>query len=83
MQTAIITGAAGGMGRETAKIMGRDHRVVIADVNEARLGSAVGELADLGIDAEAIKCDITDRASVDGLMRKLTAAPAPASTSRA
>lgn len=68
-ETAIITGGAGGMGLATAKIMGADHRIVIADVSQERLDAAVEELAGLGIDASAVRCDITDRASVDALFR--------------
>lgn len=70
MQTAIITGGAGGMGLATAKIMGRDHRVVLADVNQERLDAAVFELAELGIEAEAVVSDITLRVSVDDLMAR-------------
>jgi NAD(P)-dependent dehydrogenase (short-subunit alcohol dehydrogenase family) len=70
MQTAIITGGAGGMGLATARIMGSDHRIVIADVDQQRLDAAVAELTGLGIDAEARVCDITDRASVDSLIAR-------------
>jgi NAD(P)-dependent dehydrogenase (short-subunit alcohol dehydrogenase family) len=70
MPTAIVTGGAGGMGLATAKILGRDHRVVIADVDQQRLDAAVAELTGLGIDAEATVCDITDRASVDALIAR-------------
>jgi NAD(P)-dependent dehydrogenase (short-subunit alcohol dehydrogenase family) len=68
MQTVVITGGAGGMGLATAKIMGRDHRVVIADLDERRLDAAAAGLEGLGIEAEAKVCDITDRASVDSLI---------------
>ena len=33
----VITGGAGGMGVETAKIVGRDHTVVLCDVRQDRL----------------------------------------------
>jgi NAD(P)-dependent dehydrogenase (short-subunit alcohol dehydrogenase family) len=68
MQTAIITGGAGGMGLATAKAMGRDHRIVIADLGRERLDAAVAELAALDIEARGIVCDITDRSSVDALV---------------
>ncbi|SEJ45536.1 SDR family oxidoreductase [Demequina mangrovi] len=68
MQTAIITGGAGGMGLATARILGRDHAVVIADVSQDRLDSAVEELRSEGIDATAVVCDITSRDSVDALI---------------
>ncbi|GAA1459501.1 SDR family oxidoreductase [Nocardiopsis exhalans] len=67
METAVITGGAGGMGLATAKIMGRDHRIVLADVSQERVDAAVKELLALGLDASGVVCDITDRASVDRL----------------
>ena len=68
MKTVIVTGGAGGMGLATAKIMGADHRVVIADVDQARLDAAVAELLARGVQARANACDITDRAAVDALI---------------
>lgn len=67
METAVITGGAGGMGLATAKIMGRDHRIVLADVGQERVDAAVKELLALGVEAFGVVCDITDRASVDRL----------------
>lgn len=67
METAIITGGAGGMGLETAIIMGRDHHVVITDVDQQRLDAATQRLSSLGIEADPVVCDITSRASVDAL----------------
>ena len=67
---AVITGGAGGMGLATAKLMGGDHRIVIADVNSERLDAAVAELTDLGVDAIAVTSDITDRASVDAMFEQ-------------
>lgn len=67
MQTVIVTGGAGGMGLATAKIMGADHRVIIADLSQERLDAAVAELTELGVQAQAVVADITDRSSVDAL----------------
>ncbi|WP_067899547.1 SDR family oxidoreductase [Nocardia vaccinii] len=64
---AIVTGGAGGMGLATARILGRDHRVIIADVDKQRLDAAVADLNGSGIEAEAVVCDITNRASVEDL----------------
>lgn len=64
---ALITGGAGGMGVATAKIVGRDHPVVLCDVRQDRLDSAVATLADLGISATAVNCDVTERQAVDRL----------------
>jgi NAD(P)-dependent dehydrogenase (short-subunit alcohol dehydrogenase family) len=56
------------MGFATAKLLGRDHHIVICDVNQQRLDTAQAELTQLGIDCDAIECDITQRASVDALV---------------
>jgi NAD(P)-dependent dehydrogenase (short-subunit alcohol dehydrogenase family) len=64
---AVITGA-GGMGVPTAKIVGRDHSVVLADVREDRLDAAAKTLDGLGITAKAINCDVTDRDAVVSLL---------------
>jgi NAD(P)-dependent dehydrogenase (short-subunit alcohol dehydrogenase family) len=69
-QTALITGGTGGMGLATARILGRDHRVVLADLDQARIDRAVGELVAGGINATGFVCDITDRASVEQLFHR-------------
>ncbi|MFE8993240.1 SDR family NAD(P)-dependent oxidoreductase [Streptomyces collinus] len=61
------------MGLATAKILGSDHRVVITDVNRQRLDAAAAELRDHGVDAAAVACDITSRASVEALFQQPTA----------
>lgn len=63
----VITGGAGGMGLAAAKIMGRDHHVVICDVNQQRLDNAIDQLKQLGISCDSMVCDITDRNSVVAL----------------
>ena len=68
-QTAIVTGGAGGMGLATARILGRDHRVVIADVDQQRLDDAVAQLSEDGVDAVSARCDITSRQSVEKLFQ--------------
>ncbi|BBX19580.1 oxidoreductase [Mycolicibacterium duvalii] len=63
----VITGGAGGMGTATAKVVGTDHKVVLADVRTDRLDAAAAELAGLGVDVTAVHCDVTDRAAVADL----------------
>lgn len=63
----LITGGAGGMGLAAAKIVGRDHQVLISDINQQKLDSAVNELNQLGIQCEALACDITQQDSVKAL----------------
>lgn len=64
---AVITGGAGGMGLATAKLLGRDHHVVLTDSKPERVERAVGELAKLDIDGDAVVADITDRTAMDDL----------------
>lgn len=67
-RVSVITGGAGGMGRATAKVVGRDHRVVLADVRQDRLDAAAAELKGLGVDVTVVHGDVTDRAAVDRLL---------------
>lgn len=66
-RVSVITGGAGGMGTATAKIVGQDHAVVLADVRQDRLDAAAAELTELGIAATIVNADVTDRAAVDQL----------------
>jgi NAD(P)-dependent dehydrogenase (short-subunit alcohol dehydrogenase family) len=68
--SAIITGGAGGMGLATARLLGADHRIVLADLDQARLDTAAAALAEDGIEAGTVVCDITDRESVAGLFQE-------------
>jgi NAD(P)-dependent dehydrogenase (short-subunit alcohol dehydrogenase family) len=67
---AVVTGGAGGMGLATAKILGRDHRVILGDVKQERLDAAIAELNGLGVEADGVFNDITDRQSVDALFAR-------------
>lgn len=53
------------MGLATAEILGRDHRVLLADLDGKLLYEAVARLSARGIDVTTTVCDITDRSSVD------------------
>jgi NAD(P)-dependent dehydrogenase (short-subunit alcohol dehydrogenase family) len=65
---SVITGGAGGMGVATAKIVGRDHALVLCDVRQDRLDEATATLESLGVTVKAINCDVTDRRAVAGLL---------------
>ncbi|BBZ72817.1 oxidoreductase [Mycobacterium paraseoulense] len=65
---SVITGGAGGMGLATAKIIGRDHAVVLCDIRRDRLADAVAVLDELGITPTAVDCDVTDRRAVAELL---------------
>lgn len=64
---SIITGGAGGMGLAVAKILGRDHHIVLCDLNQSRLDDAVSELKKIEIHCDSVVCDITSSDSVSEL----------------
>nr|WP_090277470.1 SDR family oxidoreductase [Mycolicibacterium komanii]CRL71987.1 dehydrogenase [Mycolicibacterium komanii] len=66
-RVSIITGGAGGMGQATARIVGRDHALVLCDVRKDRLDTAAAALAEAGITPTVVHGDVTERAAVDGL----------------
>lgn len=57
------------MGLATAKILGRDHAVVLCDVRQDRLTTAAATLQGLGITPTIVDCDVTDRPAVADLLR--------------
>lgn len=65
---SVITGGAGGMGLATAKVVGRDHTVVLCDIRQDRLEDAGATLKDLGIAPTVVNCDVTDRHAVASLL---------------
>jgi NAD(P)-dependent dehydrogenase (short-subunit alcohol dehydrogenase family) len=56
------------MGLATAKVVGRDHTVVLCDVRQDRLDAAAATLKDLGVTATVVNCDVTDREAVVRLL---------------
>lgn len=65
---SLITGA-GGMGLATAKVVGRDHAVVLCDVRQDRLDASVAALREDGIAPVVVNCDVTDREAVTRLFK--------------
>ncbi len=63
----VVTGGGSGMGLETAKIVGKDQKIIITGRTAAKLQNAVDELSALGIEAEAYSCDVSDLNSVKKL----------------
>lgn len=67
----IVTGAARGIGLATAEwFLARDHRVVLIDINEKALASAVSGLQQLEV-CLAIHCDVSDPEQVDAAVAQV------------
>lgn len=64
-KSALVTGASGGIGAAVARALhGAGARLVLSGTREAPLQMLAGEL---GAHAHVLPCDLSDRASVDGL----------------
>jgi 3-hydroxybutyrate dehydrogenase len=64
-QVVIVTGAAGGIGREIAQAFGREGaRVVIADLNGDAAQAAAAEIVAAGGTAMGLTMDVSDEAAV-------------------
>ena len=74
MKVCVITGGAGGMGVECAKIMGKREKLLLVDVSAEKLEAAVSEISECGIEGvETAVCDITDRDQVKALAQQAAA----------
>ena len=69
MPSAIITGGARGIGYATAEVLGRDgYGLVLADLDEAAGTEAAGRLEQAGFSAIAVRADVADPESVQGMV---------------
>jgi len=67
-QVAIVTGAARGIGRGIASVLGAEGaRVVLCDLHAELAESTAASLREEGVDARALPVDVTDRTSVDAM----------------
>jgi NAD(P)-dependent dehydrogenase (short-subunit alcohol dehydrogenase family) len=73
-QVALVTGAAAGMGLDTARAFATSGAaVVLADVDEEALATATDELTAAGHRALGVTCDVADEDQVAGLVRRTVA----------
>ena len=71
-RTALVTGAASGIGRATAQAMAdAGARVLLADIDEANGAKAVAELRAAGHKADYLKVDLTSPESIDGFAARV------------
>jgi NAD(P)-dependent dehydrogenase (short-subunit alcohol dehydrogenase family) len=67
-KVVVVTGAAGGLGREFALgFAAEGAKIVAADVQEAGLSETVSQVQAAGGEAIAVKVDVTSRESTDAL----------------
>lgn len=66
-KVCVITGGGSGMGLASAKLMGKDHYIIICGRTVKKLESAVEKLKSEGIAVEAFPCDVSNYASVEKL----------------
>ncbi|MBU4275003.1 SDR family oxidoreductase [Patescibacteria group bacterium] len=70
-KVAIITGARRGMGRTHALVLAKaGAKVVVSDISQEECEKVVEEIKAAGGEAIAVKCDISQKAEVEELVRK-------------
>ncbi|WP_225408362.1 SDR family oxidoreductase [Stigmatella hybrida] len=73
--TALVTGAAAGIGRVTALAFAREGlKVVVSDIDEAGGEATAGQIRAAGGEARFIRCDVTQAAEVHALVQGTVAA---------
>jgi NAD(P)-dependent dehydrogenase (short-subunit alcohol dehydrogenase family) len=73
-KVALITGAASGIGRATARIFAREGaKLVLADMVEAGGRETLEMVKDLGADATFVKTNVAERNEVDAAVAKAAA----------
>lgn len=73
-QVALVTGAASGMGLDTARAFAKaGATVTLADVSEAALQQAVDEVAASGGKAIGVVCDVADETQVAAMVERTVA----------
>jgi len=73
-QVALVTGAASGLGLATARAFAEaGASVVLADWNEKEVQAAAQGLADEGYKTLAVRCDVSDDAQVEAMVKQTVA----------
>jgi 3-oxoacyl-[acyl-carrier protein] reductase len=73
-RVAIVTGAASGMGRATAHLLGDEGaKVAVVDVNREGVDRVAGELTAAGYPAKGYVADLSDPAQIEALVPQVRA----------
>jgi NAD(P)-dependent dehydrogenase (short-subunit alcohol dehydrogenase family) len=77
-KVAVVTGAASGIGLGTTeRFLEEGMKVVMADVEQARLDREVERLSSAGGDVLGVRCDVRDPAEVDALRDRTSCSTMP------
>ena len=72
-KVVLVTGAASGMGRATARLFADEGaRVAAADLDHSGVEAVVGEITEAGLDAVAYGLDVADQQQVEEVVASLT-----------
>jgi len=70
-KTAIVTGARRGIGHAIALALAKEGaNIVVSDISQEDCQKVITEIEGLGRRGLAVKCDVTSKAEVDGMMEK-------------
>ncbi len=70
-KVTIITGSASGIGLDTANVFAQNGaKVVLSDINESALESAVKDFEEKGYEVLGIKCDVSSESDIKNLVAK-------------
>jgi NAD(P)-dependent dehydrogenase (short-subunit alcohol dehydrogenase family) len=70
-KVAVVTGAASGIGRALAdRFAAEGMKLVLADLDEARLAAAAAEIGAAGVEVVPVKADVSRAAEVEGVAKE-------------
>ncbi|MGW7546504.1 SDR family NAD(P)-dependent oxidoreductase [Streptomyces sp. NPDC054770] len=73
-RSALVTGAAGGIGSAVAEALARaGAAVLVTDVDQAAAAAVAGKISAAGLTADSAALDVTDRASADAAVSRAAA----------
>jgi len=72
-KVCVVTGATGGIGTAAVNQMVKIYKVLLADIDQAKIEARVAELTAQGFEVDGMVCDTADRAQVRALADKAAA----------